>query len=97
MGIFNLFGNKFRCPNCGNVANHAKMVKSEQDKAVDKMMASILSADSLMGKAAREYAEDGEMKCEQCGEMFTKSSAEIWRKIAKENGEKFAIAEYKSS
>jgi predicted RNA-binding Zn-ribbon protein involved in translation (DUF1610 family) len=100
MSIFSLFSKKFRCPNCGSVANHSQVVASESDKDVDEMMASILGSmpnNSITRKEGEDAIKNGEYRCDKCSEVFTKYLSDTWKKIADKYGENLALEEYKNS
>ena len=100
MSIFSIFSKNFRCPSCGYVADHPKVVKSESDKNVDEMMASILNSlpkNSISRKVGADAIENGDFCCNKCSKVFTKYLSETWKKIADKHGEKLALEEYKNS
>lgn len=100
MGIFSIFSKKIRCPKCGYVADHPKVIKNESDKNVDDMMATILNSmpkSSISRKVGEDTIDNGNYCCDKCSEVFSKYLSETWKKIADRHGEKLAIEEYKNS
>jgi len=95
MGVFSFLSNKLRCPSCGFLSNHSKIVKTEADKKIDEIMMSILPKESLMHKVGEDIANNDLYQCKKCSEDFTKKLSETWKAIANKHGEKIALDEYK--
>lgn len=93
MGLFSLFSDKLRCPGCGFVASHSKIIKSEHDKEIDEMMMSALTGN--MRTMKKDEVDNGNFRCNKCAEEFTKYLSDVWTKAARKLGERVALDEYK--
>ncbi len=95
MSLFSMFSDKLRCPSCGLVASHSKIIKSDNDKEIDEMMMSILPKGSIMEKGHKDEVKNGMFRCNKCAEEFTKYLSDLWANSAKRLGERVALDEYK--